>query len=339
MGAKSAGQVVVVAPASMDYLISPVEEELARLGHEVLRYYPERDGLPEDGGWLRDAGVLLIARAECTRQMLAGARCLRAVVSPYTGTDGIDEDAASELGILVANGQTQENVQSMAEAVIMLMLVCLYTLRASETVLRENLPRPPVQARMLRGKLIGLIGCGQIARAVIERLDGWGARIQTFSRYLHTPLPPGVTAVDLETLLRTSDIVSVHTPLTSETRDLLGAKRLALLKPGVIFINTARGGIADELALYRMALDGRIGQLALDVFDTELPAPDSPLLELPNAVLTPHMIGHTQETMETLRQTAVENIVRIFAGQTPVYTRNPQILQGWLKRWGAQRED
>jgi phosphoglycerate dehydrogenase-like enzyme len=319
----------------MDYLISPTEKEVKRLGYELVRYYPERDVLPEDGSWLRDASVLLVARAECSRRVMAAAPRLRAAVSPYTGTDTIDERAASELGILVANGQTPENFQSMAEAVIMLMLVCLYDLRASETVLRKNLPRPTVRAHMLRGKLIGLIGCGQIGRAVVERLAGWDARIQIFDPYIKPPLPPGTTQVDLETLLRTSDIVSVHTPLTGETRGMLNAERLAMLKPGVIFINTARGGIADETALHSMALDGRIGQLALDVFDGELPAPDSPLRGLPNAVLTPHMIGHTQETMETLRVTAVENIVRILAGQVPVYTRNPEILPAWLKRWGT----
>ena len=174
-------------------------------------------------------------------------------MSPVTGTDGIDERGATDLVIIVGNGQIPRNTESMAEATVMLMLACLYDLHGSEAVLRNDLPQPmPVSARMAKGKLLGLIGFGQIARAIARRLETWDVRIQTYMPRLRSPLPPHVERVELDQLLRTSDIVSVLSPLNDETQGVLNAERLGMLKQGAIFINTARGIIVDEAALYEL---------------------------------------------------------------------------------------
>src|SRR5262249_49880149 len=204
-------------------------------------------------------------------------------------TDGIDERAATELGIVVGNCQIPENTESMAEAAVMLTLVCLYDLRGSEMILREDRPHPnPVSAQMAKNKLIGLIGFGQIAQAIARRLEGWDVRIQTYTPRLRSPLPPGITRVELDELMRTSDVIIVLCPLNQETRGMLHAQRLRLMKPGAIFVNIARGGIADEAELCELTRCGHVRSVAVDVFAVEPPPRDNPLRLLPerNAILT-----------------------------------------------------
>jgi D-3-phosphoglycerate dehydrogenase len=239
------------------------------------------------------------------------------------------------LSILVVNGQTNENVESMAEATIMLILASLYDLHGSEAVMRESRSRPEqVNARMLGGKIVGMIGFGRIARAITARLAAWNVTIQAYTR--RTPDEPGnVRFVELDDLLRTSDVVCVLATLNSATEGLLNAERLALLKPGAVLINTARGAIIDEPALYELARERPDLRLGLDAFVTEPLPPDDKLRELPNAILTPHMVGQSREAYTALPGTAVENVRRLLAGQVPRYVCNPDVIPRWRTRWGT----
>lgn len=260
---------------------------------------------------------------------------LRALISPVTGTEGFDEAAATARTILVANGQIPENYVSMAEATVMLILAALYDLNGTQRVLAENLPRPEHhRARMLSGKTVGLIGFGQIAQSVAARLEPWNCSIVATVRTPRT-LPNHVRAVPLDELLSTSDVVVVLTGLNDETRGLLDAQRLARMKPDVTFVNVARGGIVDQNALARLAAERPDMRIALDVFEPDPLAADSPLRRLPNAILTPHMVGHTRETHERLPIALLENIEHVLAGAVPRYVRNPQIVDAWLARFGG----
>ena len=200
--------------------------------------------------------------------------------------------------------------------------------------MRRNLDRPAqTTARMLRGKTIGMIGFGQIARAMAVRLSGWGVRILASSRRVHTEAPDDVTWVGIDELLRTSDVVCVLASLNAETSGLLDAARLRLLKPGAVLVNTARGAIIDEAALYEVAAERPDLRLALDTFTVEPLASDSPLRSLPNTILTPHMVGHTQESIAAVPATAVENVRRILAGDLPLHVCNPDVIARWRSRW------
>ena len=141
--------------------------------------------------------------------------------------------------------------------------------------------------------------------------------------------------VDLPTLLRTSDVVSVHVTLTSETRHLLGAAELRLMQPHAYLVNTARGGVLDEQALSQVLRDGVIAGAALDVFEQEPVAPESPLRTLDNVILTPHMIGHSRELMAALPPAAAENVLRVLRGEPPLYVKNPEVLPAWRQRLAA----
>ena len=298
--------------------------------------YPSNEAFLGDPQAAAGTDVLLAASTlDVRRPLLERAPRLRAVLSCITGTDGFDESAATALGIVVGNAPIPENAESLAEATIMLMLACSYNLRRSESLLREQAPRPPrVHARMLKGRTIGLIGYGQITRAMIARLQGWGAALQVASARAGLELPADVRQVELGALMRTSDIVCVLTALTPATRGLIDAACLRLMKRGAIFINTARGGLVDETALAELAASGPLAMIALDVFATEPLPGDSPLRTLPNAILTPHMVGHTEDIAAALPMASVESVRRVIAGEPPVHVRNPEVLPAWTRRWG-----
>jgi phosphoglycerate dehydrogenase-like enzyme len=327
-----APRIVTVSRPVVRPIFDVMEARLTAAGCEVVPYRT-LDAFGNNLAALTEADVLVAAGdTPCGRSLLRSAPKLRAVISPFTGTEGFDERAATELGILIANGQTPENSQSMAEATILLMLASLYDLHGSEAVLRGGLPRPPrSRAFMLRDKTVGLIGYGSIARAVSTRLAGWGARILAWSR---TPDPAaGVEWVELDDLLRDSDVVCVLLTLNAGTRGLLDATRLSLMKPSVALVNTARGGIIDETALVDLARERPEMRIALDTFAIEpLPA-DSPLRDLPNTILTPHMLGHTVESHAVLPGVAVDAVMRILAGEPPLYVRNPEVIPAWRSRW------
>jgi D-3-phosphoglycerate dehydrogenase len=317
--------------AGMDKIFQPVLEGLRDEGHDVHRHPHASDAAA--GTISPDVDVLVaFGGIKFDRGILSRFPKLRALISPVTGTEGFDESAATELGIVVANGQIVENYTGMAEATIMLMLAALYDLHGTERVLREDLPRPQVHAaRMLMGKTVGLIGFGQIAKAVAERLQAWHCNILASVR-TPRPLPDRVSPVSLDVLLRTSDVVVVLSSLNAETRGMLGAAELASMKEDVVFINVSRGGIVDEQALAALALARPRMRLAVDVFERLPVEKDHPLRQLPNAILTPHMVGHTIETHQRLPIALLANIHHAMAGTPPEYIRNPQVLPRWSAR-------
>lgn len=327
-------RIVIVWPSDKEFVIAPIEQGLRAQGHHVTRYREIGDAVQAGEDVLADADILMpFPSFRCTRQLMLRAPRLRAALSPVTGIEGVDLAAATELTIAVGNTLVPESHESMAEATILLMLAALYDLRGAEHILRNNLPSRKPVATMAKGKTVGLIGFGQISQAIAERLAGWHLTLQTYVPRLRAPLPAHVKRVELEDLLRTSDVVMVLASLNAETRHMLNAERLALLKPGAVLINTARGAIVDEAALHRTAQEGRLRAIALDVFEAEpLPA-DHPFRELPNAILTGHSIGHTVDTIAAAPRIALENVARVLRGQPPLSLKNPDVLPAWQRRW------
>ena len=214
-------RLVLVAPPEVGYVFASVEAEFRARGVEVIRHTSEAAFLAAPGA-LADADILYcMGTLPVGRALMQGAARLRAIVTPFIGTDGFDAAAATELGIVIANGQVPENYLSMAEATIMLMLAALYNLRDKEDAFRRGLPRQQRQtARMIKGKMVGLVGFGRIARAVADRLLPWDVRIQAYAPRVHAPFPPHVARAALDELLAPSDIVSIHASLNDETRRL-----------------------------------------------------------------------------------------------------------------------
>jgi D-3-phosphoglycerate dehydrogenase len=261
---------------------------------------------------------------------------LRALLSAVIGIEGFDLAEATARGVVVGNARPFETIRGMSEATVLMMLAALYRFDQARDLLRCNLPPPSARnAHMLHGHTVGFLGYGRIAQDVAALIRNWGAQLQFYDVLpLTEPYPFGARRVDLDTLLRSSDVVSVHATLTSESYHLLNRERLRLMKSGAILVNVARGAIIDEEALCEVLRDGWLAGAALDVFEIEpLPAA-SPLRNIPNAVLTPHKIGHTLEAEAALARVAYENVTRVLSGRPPLYVVNPEVLPAWTRKWG-----
>jgi len=333
--------IAVVGWPSHDKMFDDFSAELGAAGHRIVRYV-DRVAFAQSPDPLAAVDILLcVGNCPVTRAILAAAPRLRAIVSAVTGLDGIDMVATSERNVVVANAQTEENVIGMAEATILLILAALYAFDDTQNRLRENLPRPdPLRARQLRGKTIGFVGFGKIARECARLLGPWGATIQ-YSARRDADLTglPAMRRVELDTLLRSSDVVSVLTSLNGETRGLISAEKLRLMKKSAILVNTARGAIIDEAALIEALANKALAGAALDCFAVEPLPKDSPLRELPNVILTPHMVGHTYEAHESLERATRDNLDLILAGKPPRYVVNPEVLPAWTVKWGKANSE
>lgn len=240
---------------------------------------------------------------------------LRLVHKLGAGVNTIDVDTASELGIAVAN-MPGANAPSAAEGTVLLMLAAMRRLRELDAATRAGRGWPTDASlgetvRDIGGCTVGLVGYGNIARRVEQIVAAMGARV------LHTSTRDDSTPGwrPLPDILRHSDIVSLHLPLTPQTVTLIDRPALESMKPTAILINTSRGGIVDEPALIDALSDGRLAGAGLDVFATEPVDPANPLLTLDNVILTPHVVWYTQDTMRRYLAEAIDNCRRLRDGQ------------------------
>ncbi|RQR51314.1 dehydrogenase [Burkholderia sp. Bp9140] len=322
-------------------LLDSVSSALRDKGHDVVRGPLNEVGVVRtysevERHALIDTSDIAVftTRHACSRVLLEGARRLRGVCYPVIGVETIDLDAANELGIIVGHGAVRGNVIGMAESTIMLILMLLYDVETNIGRLRNGQwRRPRHSSRQLEGKTIGLLGYGRIAKEISVRLHSFGVRIiVTSPRTRAENLPPGVEQVELSRLFAESDVLCVLTGLTPQTRHLIGFSELGLMKPDAYLVNTARGEIIEEEALYACLDEGRIAGAALDTFAIEPLPSDSPLRTLSNVILTPHCVGHTIEGEAEFAPTMLENIQRILAGELPLYCKNPEAEPAWRRR-------
>ncbi|MEK7943612.1 NAD(P)-dependent oxidoreductase [Pigmentiphaga sp. YJ18] len=335
--------VFIVRDHTMEELLDRLAAQLRGRGIEVARGPANTPGVvvPTPAGvGLEHADIAVFSsRWQCTRQTLAQAVRLRAVVNATIGLETVDLQAAADLGIIVGHGGAPEHITSMAEASIMLMLNLLYGLRRSESWMSGWRPRPydgKAHASMMCGATIGLVGLGRIGRAVMERLQAFGARIVAYSpRADRSQIPDGVRLTDLDTVMRESDLVGVFVAVRPDNRGLIGARQIALMKPTAYLVNVARGDALDEEALARALRAGEIAGAALDTFAVEPLPQDSPLRGLPNVILTPHVVGHTRQSMDSVLRVAVDNITSVLRGDLPTVCKNPEIEPAWRGRLAA----
>jgi phosphoglycerate dehydrogenase-like enzyme len=277
--------------------------------------------------------VLVCTMIPCGAREMDAMPALQAIVSPLLGYDWIDVDEATCRRIPVVNSEIPESRQSMAEATIMLVLALLYRLRDTEAQLRVGAER--VQHRkMLKGRTLGIVGYGGISREIIRRLEPWQPKV-----LVHTQAPPAggesVEFVSLEHLVHASDVVLLMTGLNERNRHLLNRRLLQSMKPGVLLVNTARGGLIDEGALVEALESGHVGAAALDVFEVEPLPEDHPLRRLPNVILTPHAVGHTDEVLEAIPHMAAANVAQLLSFQLPASCKNKVVEAAWRANSGS----
>lgn len=195
--------------------------------------------------------------------------------------------------------------------------------------LGHDMPEPGFD---IKGSTVGLVGIGYIGAGLARLLMLMGARVIAYDPYA-TAVPDGVELVPLDDLLARSDIVSLHAKLTPETENIIGARELELMRPTSYLINTARGGLVDNVALAKALHDSTIAGAAVDVFDTEPQIAGHPLLSAPNCITTPHMTGNTVATMLALAEGAVDAVYKLSSGELPTGIVNPEVLESAALRW------
>jgi glycerate dehydrogenase len=270
---------------------------------------------------LRGATVAITNKVVLRADTLAQLPDLRMVAVAATGTDNVDLAACRERGIVVANIRNYSHV-SVPEHCFTLILALRRNLRAYvadiesgrwEHSSRFCLLDHPIGD--LAGTRLGIVGFGALGRRVAQIGQAFGMQVCTSSRSPVTE--PGVTQLELDDLLATCDVISLHLPLSDKTRHLIGARELGLMKPSALLINTARGGLVDEAALAEALMRRTIGGAGFDVLSQEPPPPGNPLLtlRLPNFILTPHVAWASAGAMQTLADMLVDNIEAWQAGR------------------------
>ena len=278
--------------------------------------YTEGDGLLNIVTETRPVGIL-VRMGRVDEAIFAAAPQLRVISKHGVGVDNIDVDAASarNIPVVVASGA---NAVSVAEHAIALLLAVAKKIVPLDRGMREGRwEKPGFQGRELAGSTIGLVAFGAIAQQTARYAKALGMTVLAYDPYAGDEVfaAEGVTRVaDLETLLRDSDIVSLHSPLTPQTRHLINAESLALMKPDAIIINTARGGLIDEAALLDALQQGRIAGAGLDSFATEPTGPDHPFWSDLRLVVTPHIGGVTSAANLRVGVGAAQAIVDVLAG-------------------------
>ena len=299
----------------------------------VLSYQPEgftttvlrsRDSSEEDQvEALRDADFLILYGGTPSEKAFRAAERLKLVQLLAAGYDAMDLDLLSELEIPCANNGGA-NSWSVADHAVLLMLSVYKLLPQTYNSVREARWRGPITALNafeMANKLVGIIGLGNIGRRVAQRVQGFDAKVQYYDKF---PLPPererelNVSRVSLEELFRTSDILTCHTNLNSETYHVVNRERLATMKPNAVVINTSRGPVIDEPALIEALQEGRIAGAGLDVFENEPVDPGNPLLTMDNVIVSPHSAGPTWDAVLRRGEFAYGNLERVASGEEPL---------------------
>jgi len=289
--------------------------DLLRTRHDVV-YDPD---LCTDRSRLLDqmAGVEALFTRNRTRvddELIAAAPSLRVVGRLGVGLDNIDMNGCERAGVQVIHA-AGENAVSVAEYVIGAMLVVVRgVFGMTPSMIAGEWPRQGhAFGHELMGKTMGLVGYGSIARHVAKRAAGLGMEIIAYDPFVphNDPAWGTVRSVDVETLLASADVISVHVPLGDGTRNLIDAHALNRMKPTAVLINTSRGGIVDETALAKALLEGKLAGAALDVFASEPlgPKPAAVFAAVPNLLLTPHVAGNTRESVDRVATVIVEKVM------------------------------
>lgn len=293
-------KIVAVEPIgiSQEYA-KELETIYANKGHEFI-VYPDRNENPQVLiERMKDADVVIVSNIPLRKEVLQECKNLKFLNVAFTGLDHIDQDYCKENNILIRNASGYAT-QAVAELAVGLMLDVYRKMTEFDLATRKLGTRNNILGRELRGKTVALIGTGAIGLATAKLLKAFGCKLIAYSRSERKEaLELGIEYLSLEEAVKQADIISLHTPLTKETKNLISKEIIDLCKPSAILINTARGAVIDNLALANALNENRISGAGIDVYEKEPPlAENHPLLSAKNAVLLPHVAYATRESFD-----------------------------------------
>ena len=307
-------------------------QEMAQRGLEFLTYQlkfaPNSDVIAAT----RDADVVIVNMVPISSEIISKWERCRLVIRHGVGYDNVDVAALEKAGIPLCY-IPDYCAEEVAEQAIALLLACGRRLAASRRALDISSARgawdfaETVPIYRMAGQTLGIIGCGRIGSLVFGKLRSFGFKFLICDPYLSEERKEelGIEVVDKETVFRNADFISIHTPLTPETRHLVNDRTLAMMKPTAYLVNTSRGPMVDAQALAKALKRGVIAGAGIDVYDIEPPPPDYPLFGLPNAILTPHLAWYSEDSGRRIRELIVMEIDRFLAGQPPRFVAKPSI--------------
>jgi D-3-phosphoglycerate dehydrogenase / 2-oxoglutarate reductase len=265
----------------------------------------------------KPAAVLMRGNPPFTRRVIESAPQLKIIAKHGAGVDSVDVPAAAQCGVAVMTAGAA-NADAVAELALALMLALARELQRLDRGVKGGAwERPNFQGTEFRGRSVGIVGYGQIGRRVARLAAAFGAKVVIHSRSAIADAAGAEVEPDLDALLRGADILSLHCPLTPETRGMIGAAQLQAMPQGALLVNTARGALVDETALADALRSGHLAGAGLDTFAAEPPDPKHPLFALDNVICTPHIAGATKGSLLRVGTIAATNIVRHLRGEAP----------------------
>jgi len=273
-------------------------------------------------------GVLFRVRPRCTESLMAACRSLKVVGRHGVGLDTVDIPAATRLGVAVVHAPGS-NSQAVAEHALMLMLTCVKRTFAVDKATRAgDWSTARAGNTELGGKTLGIVGVGNVGRRVAKFAGALGMRVLGYDKYVaddELRRRGAEPVTSLEALVPQVDVLTCHTPLTPETKHMINAKTLGLMKRGAIYVNTSRGGVQDERAVFEALTRGKLGAAGIDVFEEEPTPLDNPILNLPNVVVSCHVAGVTNEANRQMGVQVVGEMLRVLRGERPDVLVNPDV--------------
>ncbi|WMJ90698.1 2-hydroxyacid dehydrogenase [Anaerocolumna sp. MB42-C2] len=289
-------------------------EKLKEQGHNFAAYEKDTDTevMVERA---KEADIVMIANMPLKGEVISRCKNLKFIDVAFTGVDHVDLETAKSMGIAVSNASGYSN-ESVAELVMGMILSLLRNVPQVEVRCREGKTKDGLVGRELKGKTVGVVGTGAIGSRTAELCHAFGCNILAYDLYPKKNAPEYIKYVTLEELLSNSDIVTLHCPLTEESRHLINKERIALMRPKTILINAARGPVVDSDALAEALNNDKIGGAGIDVFEIEPPLnTDHPLLHSKNTIVTPHIAFASEESMKLRAKIVFENIDKWMNGE------------------------
>ncbi len=317
-------KIVVIEPGYLNY---SAEENILQDWDPQFVVVPANASLEEKLRQVSNADAIMVREATVSRPMIEAMQQCRVIVRYGVGVDNIDSQAAKEKGIYVANVPDYGS-EDVAEHALALLLAATRRIATRNRDVRDGQWGIGQREPMFRlaGKILGVVGFGRISRCFVQKASGFGfKRILVVDPLLtdEQASQAGVTRVNLDTLCREADFISLHAPLTPDTHHLIGEAELAKMKPSAVLVNTSRGGLIDEQALINALLQKRIFAAGLDVFESEPLSAKSPLLQMDNTLCTDHTAWFTEESVVELQSKAAHEVRRAFEGEHPLNCVNP----------------